>query len=422
MIIQKKKSVAFFVLWVVLIATLLPYIYTRTEYKLLIYMVTVIVVIWAPSVILLAPGLIRLAFLIARNSPHFLIYCAWIFIAQSIAIFHTPELCITDYIWGSGFVIIGLIGYFIFPIFIVKATFNKFLALLTLIGVFSSAIAIYAAFTGETHILGFHLREVNYSMLLGIYTNGSIFYEANRFAVVAFVGLLGGLYLLSKRQHAFMTFLMSVLCLAGIAVSWSRAAYLAVLIAVPLWIITIEPSSRRKHGLAALFALLLFCGLISAIFFDPISQVFLSHGFAGRDLLWPAAISLILESPIFGYGFQTDGNQLLYALTGISEAAHCTPLSIALNAGVIALVLYLMTIWISLRRLQRSKLDRPEKATILAGITGMSILALFLDYTPGGLSYGTFLYTVFLGLGNASPWLQSIRTNSQYTSREFDKA
>jgi len=397
------------VLWVGLTATLLPYFYARTEYRLLSYIVTVMLIIWTTSVFLLSPRGRRLAIHVARQSPHFLLYCALIFVAQSVSMLRTSELGIPDYTWGLGYIIIGLIAYFIFPIFIGNRLFRQWLAFLIVVGTFSSAIAIYVAFTGATQVLGFHIRQVIPSTALGIHINSSIFFEANRFAIVAFFGLLGSLYFLQRRQYILLMTLTLFLCIGGIFVSFSRAVYLSLALASSVWLITITKPSHRRRTFA-LLALLAISGYFIIIHVKRVNEILFGLGLARREILWPAAIQLIMERPLLGYGFGRAEivQSCLYAYTGFATSIHSTPLSIAFRAGIPLAVLYLIIFGVSLNRLRTSKLDRPEKAIIVAGVVGTFGAAIFLEYTLGGAAYGTFVHTTFLGLANASPWLRSV--------------
>jgi len=398
------------VLWFVLAVTLLPYFYARTEYKLPAYVVAVMLMIWATSVFLLSPQGRRLVIYVARRSPHFLLYCALILISQSIAVFLTPEFGIFDYIWGLGYIIIGLIAYFVLPVVIGNKLFRPWLAFLVIVGAFSSAIAVYVAFTGETEVLGFNIRQLRPYGVLGIYSTSSIFYEANRFGISAFFGLLGSLYFLEKRQHTPLVALTLFLCAAGIVISWSRAVYLGLALAFPVWLLGItKPSHRRKA--VVLLILLAISGLLIVIYIKPVNQALYGIGLARRKLFWSAAIQLIAKSPLVGYGFGSPEivQSRLYAHTGFETAIHSTPLGIAFHAGIPVAVLYFIMFWVALKHLKNAKLDRPARATIATGVIVSFFAAFFLDYTPGGISYGTLIYTTFLGLANASPWLRLMR-------------
>lgn len=387
--------------------TLLPYIYARSEYRLMAYIVAATIILWSISILLLSPQRIRLALRIAQQSPHFLLYCALIFINQSISMLLNSELNMFDYVWALGYIIMGLISYFLFPVFIVvNKLFRTWLAFLISIGAISSAIAIYVAFTGASKVLGFHIRQVQPYTPLGIYTTSSIFFESNRFAISAFFGLLGSLYFLKERRYVFIGIITSLLCLSGIIISWSRALYLGSVLGISAWLITrVKPSQRSQ--IFVLLGVLIILGVLIVTAIDPINEALFALGMGGREIYWPAAVKIISQKPLLGYGFgrQEIVESMLFKYTSIATSIHSTPLSIAFYAGIPVAVLYLAIIFVSLKRLFKSRLNPSQKSVILGGVVTSSIAAFFLDYIPGGLSYGTIIYTVFLGLANVSFWL-----------------
>jgi len=391
-------------------ATLLPYIYNRTEYRLLSYIIAVAAIIGVTSMLWLDRRMRSLVIQIAHRSSHFLLYCALILVSQSVSTLLIPELGVFDYVWALGYIFGGLIAYFVFPTVIWNGMFKKLLGFLIFVGAFSSAIAVYVAFTGAKEVLGFHIRQVQPYVPLGIYATSSIFYNANRFGPVAFFGLLGSLYFIWERRYILVVVPTLFLCAAGVVVSWNRGIYLGFALAFSVWLVIITKPSHRYTSIG-LLTLLTITGVFTVAHVRPLNAALLELGLAKREILWPAMIQLIMERPLAGYGFGRAEiiESRVYSYTGSASAAHSAPLSIAFHGGIPLALLYLMIFWISLRRLQRSKLGRPEKATVMAGMTGLFVAALFSDYTPGGVAYATFLYTIFLGLANASPWLSSMR-------------
>ena len=316
------------------------------------------------------------------------------------------ELFTYDYIWTLGYVVIGLISYFVLPVVIGNKLFPSWLAFMMIVGTFSSAIGVYVALTGVSEVLGFHIRQVQPYTPLGIYTTSSIFFESNRFGISAFFGLFASLYFLKEKRYILMGIVASFLCLAGIIISWNRAMYLGSVLGISAWLLTrAEPSERKKAF--ALVGVSIMLGALIVTVVDSINEALFGLGMGGREILWPTAIQIIAEKPLLGYGFgrQEIVQSMLYKYTAVATSIHSTPLSIAFHAGIPAAALYLIVIFVSLKRLVKSKLSRSHKSVILGGIVASTVAAVFLDYTPGGLSYGTIAQTIFLGLANAAPWL-----------------
>jgi len=394
-------------LWLMLASSLLPLIYARSEYRFVAYIAAAFIVAGSTSILLLVnPRKTRLAIYIAQRSPHFVFYSIFIFVGQSLSMLFAQEPSIYDYLWGLGYVVIGLVCYFVLPVAIGNKLFPSWLAFMMIVGTFSSAIAIYIAFTGASEVLGFQIRQVQPYTPLGIYTTSSIFFESNRFGISAFFGLLASLYFLKEKRYILLGIVASFLCLAGIIISWNRAMYLGSVLGLSTWLAVRAEPSQRKQAFA-LLGVSIILGTLVVTVVDPINEALFALGLGRREICWPAAIQIISEKPLLGYGFgsQEIVESMLYKYTGFATSIHSTPLSIAFHAGIPAAALYLIVIFVSLNRLVKSRLSRSHKSVILGGIAASSIAALFLDYLPGGVSYATITQTTFLGLANAAPWL-----------------
>lgn len=402
-------------LWIALVGTLLPYRFNKTgdPFSAYTYPIAILLVVTTGLFFLLSSYDRHLVITVAKRSPHFFIYFIIILISQTVNTMQYTKLEIADYVWTSGYVVMGIVSYFIFAISIGNRIFKQWLYFFLIVGGISSAIGIYSAITGARQILNLQIRQVQSYAAFGISTTSSIFYESNRFAIVAFFGFLAALYFIAKRKRILLGLIVLLMCVGGIFVSWSRSVYLALIISFIVWLIIKVRKSRR-------FMLVIALGVVAvggmAIMFsvENVRGAFFGHGWAGRDQIWPVAIGMILNRPLWGYGFgrwEEVTSQMIYTFTGMEFEVHSTPLCVGMSAGIFAVIFYFIIIIISLRRLHRSSLTRLEKATIAAGVVGMFISGLFLEYDLGGASFGSFVQTIFLGLANASPWLRQ-RTKS----------
>jgi len=398
---KKTNNFFSFLLFISLICSLLPYIYNRTKYRVLVYIIACIVLIFTAFTFYLVRTIrVKTNSFFIRN-PHILIYFYLILISQIFSLY-TNKIELTDFIWGIGYIIIGFIGFFIFPIAIMnKNLFNKLIYFLVTVAGISSIIAIYIALTGINNFFGLPINK----FFLGpfkIYGSSSIYYESNRFALIAFFGWTGSNYLFLKYKKKSML-ILNFLCLLGIILSWSRAIYLATFIGFLIWIIIKAKSSI--YGILYYFIMsLITIVLIIFIPWDIFYILLFSQGWAKREILWPTAIKAIIKSPWWGYGFGKPEivENVIYYYTGYKTSIHCGPLGLAFHAGIPVALLWLFIVLVSINRLFKSKLLLLEKAFLETCIAGTLIATIFLDYNIGGLSYGSLLQTIFLGLSNLS--------------------
>lgn len=105
--------------------------------------------------------------------------------------------------------------------------------------------------------------------------------------------------------------------------------------------------------------------------------------FTGRTLLWDRAMVLISQQPLFGYGVY-DYDLLISSANGQAYSAHNTVLQMMLMGGITVLITFMLLVFVSGRKVERSKNTFGKNMIIMAMLT-MWIAGLIenmvLDYT-----------------------------------------
>lgn len=390
-----------------LISTVLAQRYSRSEDRMMVYTIAVALAALASVLFWLDPAIGHLIRRIVPRSPHFLLYLAFLILSQLVSILISSRSGIRDFVWGLTYAFVGFISYFVFPAAIAHGLFRRWLTLLIGAGVIVSGVGLYVSVTGATSLLGLDYTGRLRPSPFGTYVSSSIFHEANRSALVAFFGCVGLLYFLSKREHPVLSLAQLIICVANIVITWSRAVYISLFLGFLVWILVrVKPS--RRLGIA--FGLIVLSAVAVCVAFsvEYLYYLMFGQGWAFRDIVWPAALRAILDRPLWGYGIGSESSvyEVMYAYSGLAFSVHSTPLGLAFHVGIPAALLWVWVIVISIGRLVRSNLNSLDKASLLAGITGALVAAIFLDYNLGGINYGSFVQSIFLGLANVSPYLR----------------
>ncbi len=403
-----------------LTATLITYRYIHSHFQMLSYMVALAVVGYVSLFFLLDIHIQTLICRILENSFHFILFILFILVSSVYNVLDL-DLQTGTVIRAFGYIGIGLIAYVLFPAVIIRfRLFGHFFALLAITGVVSSAIGLFVALTGAANFMGLSIRVVQPFTPLGIYTTGSIFYNANQFGMVAFLGYLASLYFFMKKRHRSAALISAALCCLGVFVSWSRMVYISVLLSVVVMAYVGADVSQRARRIALLF-LLTGCGIAALVLSQTLYGSLFGHGWSGRDVLWLATVYSIMERPWSGYGMGS--SEILRNFLPSAFRQHSSPhssiLGFAGQCGIPAAMVYIAVVFISLAKLRRSRFESTTKKIVAAAAVGMFVGWIFLDYNIGGVSYGAFVFTTLLGLINTSAYLgQSIPIQSDGVFRD----
>lgn len=395
-----------FSMWAVAISTLFPFIYGNSEYRTIAYIISVSTILFTAFVQLLLTSTRQIVAQAIRQSLHIHLFFAVFILAQFVTIATSEQMQTMDVAWLFGYVIIGAISYFIFAAAVANALFRSILWFFVTIGVLSSIIAIYVAFSGAKNFLIWEIQQVSYYRAFGVYFSSSLFYTANRFAFVAFWGCVGSLYFFSQGKHRLFHIICLIICVVGILLSWSRALYIGLFLSGLFWmLINIRP--KYRFWIAAGIAVITIISFAILLSQESISAMLFSQGWARRNEIWPAAIQAISYHPWSGYGISSGDavKELLYQYTGELDAVHSTPLSLAFRSGIPTALLWFIVFSISFVRLMYSNLNQADKSVIVMGLVGTFVACMFTDYSIGGAGYGSLVSTIFLGLANITPLL-----------------
>ena len=334
-------STAFF-LWFAYLGMLLPLIFAKTQFALVAYIGAVTALAISTLFFLLNNETRDLVVKVTISSPHYLLYGGLLLLSQIATGLYYPGLDLSDYLWSFGYFIIGFISYFVFPVVIARNMFKRWLIVLMAVGLFSAFIAVFVAFTGVTSFLGLRIKHVNYLSSLGFFYTGSIFFEANRFALVVFYSCMGIFYFLSQGKYKWIFRFLLLLASFGIIISWSRAVYVALFFAGFVWLIMKTKSADRPVVfLTSSVILFVFFSIIFS--FGPIYSLVFGQQLANRDLWWPAIVKAVSLRPLWGYGI---GNakivyDVMFNYAGYPTSVHSTPLGLAFRAGIPVFLLWL---------------------------------------------------------------------------------
>lgn len=141
--------------------------------------------------------------------------------------------------------------------------------------------------------------------------------------------------LLSNRLNRFtwICLLCCPLLLWGIVLTGSRTPLVGIA-AMLCWLCLLRPN-RRTLGILALMAAL----ALAAYIVQP--TIFTSRGVSWRPDIWSAALDKIMGQPLIGYGFEGDIAFPVADMKRIWRDPHNIPLAVALELGLIGLILWL---------------------------------------------------------------------------------
>ena len=383
-----------------LVATLAPYL--EHIPRLIGYALAFTVVILASLLFVNQPGYLGKVSKISRNSPHFWIFALFLLLSQYInGLFGLIGL------WGLmktiGYVIIGISAYLVFPAVFKGGKSGRLWSFLAKLGALFSLLGIIIVVNGGLEIFGLSWKP-SYTMVgLGIHSTKSIFFDSNYFAVVTFVGFITSLYVLkSKSFNRLWAMSFLLLNLLGLLLTYSRAAYVTLFVALVVWF-TIDSKLPQKVPIM-LIVILIAIGSTIAVQTSPQLQLFsqIKRGGTGRELLWPAALRAIAERPLVGWGV---GNvaQVIHNAGLPWASSHNSFLDFFIMTGLLTGLIYIWLIAISITRLYFSRKHSVERRFLLAAVSGMVLLVQFTTHTVGGVSFGSFILTLLLGMANAIP-------------------
>lgn len=188
-----------------------------------------------------------------------------------------------------------------------------------------------------------------------------------------------------------------VLSLVAVILSFSRGAYISILLGIIIWLFFSENKKMKLKWLLGILSGTILLFIISdKLPIDPINYItnrFLSFGRdggSGRFTLWMNALTVFKENPITGIGINSIKE---YYLANYSRAAyvHNSFLEVLVEAGIIGFISYLL-FWLSILVFS-IKIMLLNKKAIFIFIT---LVAMFFQMNSLSLLYNEAFYFVIV--------------------------
>lgn len=231
------------------------------------------------------------------------------------------------------------------------------------------------------------------------------------FLVMIFPFLLA-LSIKSKEKNAkFLTRMLIILFLACIVFTWSRAAWLAVILSILIFATLYTKKSFRIFGVA-----LIIFPLIPIILPTSIIERFLSisnladSSIAYRIYTWKGTLAAIKDYLFCGIGYGDAAFQTVYpaySYSGIEAAphSHSLILQLLLSMGIIGVIVFCIAIFFSFQKsFEYIKNEKNTDASIyviasVASIASALIVGIFdyIWYNPRIF----YLFWIIIAIGNA---------------------
>lgn len=358
-----------------------------------------------------------------RHSPILICYSFWFLISQSLVVWIYGDLGYLDIFRALGYMFASLVAYTLFPVVIGKNGIRGWWTILLIIGTISSVFGIYAGITGIKELFGLRIGRQSIPMgIFDMYFTSGLFSESNMFGLAACIGLIAGLFLTFKARRTlnrFIALFLTGICAGGLFFSGSRQIYLGLFFGFWGWLL-IGKSALKKLLLTLLFIISIMGAWYISWNIRIVNAIVTpSQGMSGRQYLWPAGISAMLDRPVTGYGVNSDlALEAIFVHGGYKEdigptAVHNGPLDLGVMAGFPAAILYISLFVISFRRLLISSMEPTTKRFFTAVMIVYIPANIFQAYTIGGISYGSLVFTISLGICNIAPMIYGRKENKK---------
>jgi O-antigen ligase len=277
-------------------------------------------------------------------------------------------------------VILRILSFYIIYLFLpqvivkdIDTKTNKLILLISLFSVMAIIIKIRGSF-------------LNYTMY---YTRAaSIFFDPNYFAVLCGIGVILSAY--KKGRYKFF----AAVNLIALIFSGSRAAYISL-----IFVTIISFLYRKKLSVGRIFLILFLSFSIYCLtgFLYNIDYFRVYQGLNRRDYLWEISFDFIKSEPLWGYGYGAVG-YLIRSRGDLHASSHNTYVDYILMYGIPSFIIYTMIIMKAVYLGVKNKVPEYVMMSVLFTLINSNSITISL----GGLSANSLLFTLFLGICNAS--------------------
>ena len=244
-----------------------------------------------------------------------------------------------------------------------------FLRITRLLGLYMAVVSILEAFDLYSVIIPSWIADARVNGTIGTGRAGGLLMQPEWNGLV--LGLLACLELgrtfMIKSSSKPLAFMAMAVCLMGVSVTYTRGAWLGVVLAAPLLLRATVVYKRDKPG-SVLLAMMVGLGLVlclTAVLSSTMTQsrVGNEETVRYRFNVWASALEMVKSRPLLGFGFGRfrenvdDYPSPLHSGPSIKwkgAVAHNTPISIIAEQGLIGFVLYLLTFVFIVRISKRS--------------------------------------------------------------------
>ena len=293
------------------------------------------------------------------------------------------------------FIFLGFYFYYIFPILVKnkKNILKKWCRYVLYFSLICSVIAIL----GVSEIQPFfywNTFDEKLNLFIVLRSTASILFEPNIFAYLILISFaFNDLFIESKKSRI----LFNVILFSGLILSYSRAAWMCVLI---YKFIKLFISSKYKLTLIVFFSFISFL-VLTYLIINPvlIELLMLENPLTGRLFLWKESLTYGFENLFLGFGFSADRINDFFTSIGFNyTTSHNIFVDMFLYSGIISTTFYFLSFIIPLIRY---KTNQHLNGHIIISM-GIACI-VFLQFSPhniGGASLTALNTGVIFGIIN----------------------
>lgn len=227
-----------------------------------------------------------------------------------------------------------------------------------------------------------------------LFTKIDPYFDLNYFAGVDLLGFISLLNYHNINKYIKNIFLMIILF--SILLTASRASLLSLAVVIYMYILF-----QKDHKIIKYIYILIIFSFFLLFVNNYDLRIFFKYqkGLDGRDLLWPVAIKGILENPILGIQYDSIKNYIINTLGKNWYSSHNTILDLGLSSGLLMVILWILLIIQSFKRIiYILKCGYREMFILLQMLVGIVIIGMFTSFQIGGIGLISLIFTIVLGL------------------------
>lgn len=187
-------------------------------------------------------------------------------------------------------------------------------------------------------------------------------------------------------KTTFWVGLQIAICFLVYLLQHSATGLVGLLIVCGFWLFDRVISKNKIFKATHLFFIAIFLFVFIVIlrkqeFFNSFIQSVLKKDitFTGRIYIWDIALeTFILKNPIFGVGYQETDSLIVWS--NVELGTHCDYLQIALNNGIVGLVIFLCAVFYALSKLSKEQSKHFSARILAAGIFAFLIMMITENY------------------------------------------